>query len=383
MEWPADGKTWYALVVTGVFAGALGYLVATWVQSRTTAARAALVFTLEAPFAALFGVLLLSRAARVGGLDGVRRDAHRDRARRAGGGLRAQAPSPGARVVDAVALALVSAACFGAMPVAVRFALVPPLVPAAVGALLMQIATFAVLCVAAAVQGGVTLDGLAPFLLAGAIAPGLSNLFITVAIREAGASRASVAFGVAPLFAVTLAVLVFGERPAAAVLVGALLIVAGGVALALEPERPRHVRTIGIAYALAGAALFALRDNLVRELSLDTDVPSMTAGAAMLAASLVVTSAFVVGRRNRVAWPPRVVARWLLPGSFVGISYIALFEAFYRGTVSVVTPIVATEALFGVAFAALFLGRAERIGPRIVLGAALVVTGGALIAVFR
>ena len=57
---PQDGSVWYALVVTGVFAGALGYLVATWVQSRATAARAALVFTLEAPFAALFGVLLLS-----------------------------------------------------------------------------------------------------------------------------------------------------------------------------------------------------------------------------------------------------------------------------------------------------------------------------------
>ncbi len=60
VEWPDDAATWYALVVTGVFAGALGYMVATWVQSRTTAARAALVFTLEAPFAALFGVLLLS-----------------------------------------------------------------------------------------------------------------------------------------------------------------------------------------------------------------------------------------------------------------------------------------------------------------------------------
>jgi drug/metabolite transporter (DMT)-like permease len=57
---PPDAHTWYAVVVTGVFAGALGYLVATWVQSKTTAARAALVFTLEAPFAALFGVLLLS-----------------------------------------------------------------------------------------------------------------------------------------------------------------------------------------------------------------------------------------------------------------------------------------------------------------------------------
>jgi drug/metabolite transporter (DMT)-like permease len=59
IEAPHGWTVWSALVVTGVFAGALGYLVATWVQSRTTAARAALVFTLEAPFAALFGVVLL------------------------------------------------------------------------------------------------------------------------------------------------------------------------------------------------------------------------------------------------------------------------------------------------------------------------------------
>src|SRR6476646_5096457 len=147
--------------------------------------------------------------------------------------------------MDAVLLALVSAACFGAMPVAVRFALVPPVVPAAVGALLMQVATFAVLCAAAALQGGMTLAGVLPFLVAGAIAPGLSNLFITVGIREAGSSRASVAFGTAPLFAVTIAVLGFGERPGAAVLFGAVLIVCGGVALALEPDRPRHVRRRG------------------------------------------------------------------------------------------------------------------------------------------
>ena len=285
--------------------------------------------------------------------------------------------------MDAVLLALVSAAFFGAMPVAVRFALGPPLVPAAAGALFMQAATFAVLCVAAAIQGGVTFDGVLPFVLAGAIAPGLSNLFITVGIREAGASRASVAFGTAPLFAITLAVLVFDERPGPAVLVGALLIVAGGAALALEPERPAHVRAIGIAYALLGAALFALRDNLVRHLSLDTDIPSMTAGAVMLAAGIVVTSTVVAVRRNRVGWPLPVVARWLLPGTMVGLSYVALFEAFYRGTVSVVAPIVATESLFGVVFAALLLHRSERVGPRIVAGAALVVTGGALIAVAR
>ncbi len=58
VEAPHGARVWAALVVTGVFAGAFGFLVATWVQARTTAARAALVFTLEAPFAALFGVLL-------------------------------------------------------------------------------------------------------------------------------------------------------------------------------------------------------------------------------------------------------------------------------------------------------------------------------------
>lgn len=58
LEVPRGWTVWGALLVTGIFAGALGYLIATWVQARTTAARAALVFTLEAPFAALFGVLL-------------------------------------------------------------------------------------------------------------------------------------------------------------------------------------------------------------------------------------------------------------------------------------------------------------------------------------
>ena len=58
VEVPRGATVWGALLVTGIFAGALGYLIATWVQARTTAARAALVFTLEAPFAALAGVLL-------------------------------------------------------------------------------------------------------------------------------------------------------------------------------------------------------------------------------------------------------------------------------------------------------------------------------------
>ena len=67
LEVPHGATVWGALLVTGVFAGALGYLIATWVQARTTAARAALVFTLEAPFAALFGVLLADEVLGLAG----------------------------------------------------------------------------------------------------------------------------------------------------------------------------------------------------------------------------------------------------------------------------------------------------------------------------
>src|SRR5262245_16199210 len=143
--------------------------------------------------------------------------------------------------MDAILLALVSAALFGAMPVAVRFAFARP-ISAAVGTLYMQLTMLCILVVAAAIQGIAITSDVLLFVLAGLIAPGVSRLFSTVAVRGAGSSRTSVAFGTAPLFAVVLAVVVFGEDPGPAVLAGAFLIVGGGLALAGERDRPAHVR---------------------------------------------------------------------------------------------------------------------------------------------
>src|SRR5581483_2096087 len=55
---PHGWTVWGALLVTGVFASALGFLVQTWAQRRTSATRTALVFTLEPVWAALFGYTL-------------------------------------------------------------------------------------------------------------------------------------------------------------------------------------------------------------------------------------------------------------------------------------------------------------------------------------
>ncbi|HVM16064.1 MAG TPA: DMT family transporter [Gaiellaceae bacterium] len=55
---PRGWTVWSALLVTGVFASALAFLVQTWAQRRTTATRVAVVFAMEPVFAALFGVTL-------------------------------------------------------------------------------------------------------------------------------------------------------------------------------------------------------------------------------------------------------------------------------------------------------------------------------------
>ena len=70
-------------------------------------------------------------------------------------------------------------------------------------------------------------------------------------------------------------------------------------------------------------------------------------------------------------------------GLCFGLSYVCLFEAYYRGPVTVVSPLVATESLWGVGLSALLLRRHELVGPRLAAGAAFVVAGGALIGVFR
>ena len=68
-----------------------------------------------------------------------------------------------------------------------------------------------------------------PFLVGGLLEPGVSQILFTLAVRDAGASRTSVIIGTAPLFAVAIAIVVLDEPVEAGLVVGAVLIVVGGV----------------------------------------------------------------------------------------------------------------------------------------------------------
>ena len=272
-----------------------------------------------------------------------------------------------------VLLGLASAALFGGMTVGVRAGLRGGSVDAA--ALATILPALAVALVAAAVRGGGWRETW-PFLLAGLIAPGGSQILFTRSIREAGPSRTSVAVGTAPLVAVAIALVFLDEPLRAPLALGALLVVGGGVLLVRERDRPEHVRALGLLYAVGATVLFALRDNVVRALHGHAN-PEAAAAATLLAGTLV---ALLVTRRL----PRRDEARRLAAaGILFGLSYVCLFEAYYRGRVSVVSPLVATESLWGVGLSALLFRATEGVGRRLVAGALLVVAGSALIGAFR
>ncbi len=282
--------------------------------------------------------------------------------------------------MDAVLLSLCSAALFGGMTVALRPALSrgdDPLV----GAFFTVLPAVGVALVAAAIAGDWDIAAVWPFALAGILGPGVSQILFTLAIRDAGPSRASATVGMAPLFAVTFAVVLLGEPLVAGILLGAVLIVTGGVLLASEGGRPGHVKTIGLVFALAAACVFASRDTFARWLAVDAGVsPELAISATLLAGAVTILVAVVASRR-RLA--PRSWAAFVPAGILFGLSYVSLYEAFFRGRLSVVAPLVATESLWGVGLSAVFLRRIEGVGRRLVFGALFVVAGGIVIGLTR
>ena len=285
--------------------------------------------------------------------------------------------------MTAIGLACVSAFLFGAMSVALRIGLnrFPDVEVATIATLA---GAFAVALVAAAAETparGVHAAAAWPFLLAGLVQPGVGQLLVTFAIREAGASRASVVLGMAPLAAVTIALLALGEPVRAPLVIGAVLIVAGGVELARDRGRPAHVRRRGYVVAFIVTILLAARDNLARWLAGNTPVPPGIAAAASLGGAVLLVTV-VLGPRVRGRLALRPLLPFLGVGLIFGLSYVLLFEAYYRGRVTVVSPIIATESLWGVVLSVLLLRQSELVGRRVLIGAALIVAGGVLIGAY-
>jgi drug/metabolite transporter (DMT)-like permease len=223
------------------------------------------------------------------------------------------------------------------------------------------------------------------FVLVGMLVPGGSQILFVLAVRDAGPSRAAILIGTAPLISVLIALTLLDEPFHAVLVAGTVLVVAGGAALTRERVRPHDFKAVGAALGLTCAALFAVRDNLVRWLARDDHPPALSAAAASLLGAALALALYVVVMRRREL--PGRLRHTVGPFGSVGVvlagGYVCLLEAFSHGRVSIVAPLNATQSLWAVAFAAVAMGRTEAIGSRLVTAGALIVAGGAVIGIAR
>jgi drug/metabolite transporter (DMT)-like permease len=252
------------------------------------------------------------------------------------------------------------------------------------GAAVIAMLAFLLIAVAAIASGNdFDLGELWPFLLLGLFVPGVSQLLVVHAVQAAGASRAGILFGMAPLFSALIAVVAFGEPLRLALAVGTLLVVAGGIALAWESERPMGYRAYGAALAVTVAAAFGLRDNVARSVSEDVAADPLAQTTALMLGASILLLANVLRRPAALPRLKTALVPFASSALLTALAQATLFEALDRARVTVVAPLAGTGVLWTVVFAAIFLGRSELVGKRLFLVAVLVVAGGTLVGATR
>ena len=145
-----------------------------------------------------------------------------------------------------------------------------------------------------------------------------------------------------------------------------------------EPAQ-RSVR--GYVFASSSAAAYAAAQVLASHGVSDFHAPLVGTTIALIFGTL----GFVAIALRNLSAPVLDFRRgalfFILAGFFSSAGVSSIFSAVERADVVIVSPISSTYPLFTLLFAAVLLGDLERLNPRILLGAALVVIGVAIIAI--
>lgn len=149
-----------------------------------------------------------------------------------------------------------------------------------------------------------------------------------------------------------------------------------------ETAASRRTMVTGVVFALAAALSYGSSQVITRQALGDLAPPLVGSVIALFWGTLgfAILSARNLGERGDHLW--RGVAFFATGGVFSAMGVLLMFFALGRGQVVVISPVLATNPLFTLFFAALLLRGVERITPRIIVGALLVVAGVAVLSIF-
>ena len=214
------------------------------------------------------------------------------------------------------------------------------------------------------------------FLISGCLQPLFARALFYAGLTRIGVSRAGPLRGAEPLFAAAVAVIFLHERPTLPVYAGTVLIVASVWIISWGPSGQSNWRFLDIAFPL-GAALFSAISQNLRKQGLNILPDPFIATATVTTVSLLILIIFIlVTNRTHLLVMDRHSSVFFVVAAFIAVSSQVLnFVALAQVDVSVIIPLLNTTPLFTVFFTSMFLRKVERVTPRIIIGALLMVTG--------
>jgi drug/metabolite transporter (DMT)-like permease len=248
-------------------------------------------------------------------------------------------------------------------------------------ALVINAVIFAGLALALHPDPPLTPTSILAFVAAGIVSLMLGRAFYYAGIERIGASRAEPIKASMPLFATVLAFFVLGET-VTGVQFGGIVLVVLGIALlswdgaAADRLAGENIPWFGLSLPLIGAFLFGL-DPIFAVIGFREETPVLVALAIKTVSATVAWTGFVAWRTGAPLSDLEMAdARWFV---LVGVTSSGFLLAYYAGIavsrVSIVVPIMQTSPLIVLTVSAAFMGDVERITPRLVLAACIVVLG--------
>lgn len=222
------------------------------------------------------------------------------------------------------------------------------------------------------------------FVVAGIFAPGMGRTLSYIGIEKIGVARSVPIANSSPIFASIFAVVFLAEAWVLQNVIGTLMVIGGVIALSMAKPAQGEWRKFDVIYPLIGALAFGASTTLRKAGLGFINIPLLAAAVTAGSAALFSLGLLKFQGGTQALKLTRRSATWLFAaGVFNTAAMLSVFFALSHGKVVIVEPLVSSNPVTTLLLTSIFLRDVESLTLRVILGAALTVTGTILVVLVK